>query len=95
MSDEGEEPWATALRELEEETGIAPHLVDRIAECPERIKYDLPAELRGKLWDGQSIGQHQDWHLARFLASGSGWTAAPSLVIRCSAVAMRVLGWAA
>src|SRR5205823_2563928 len=25
--DEGEEPWATALRELEEETGIAPHLV--------------------------------------------------------------------
>ena len=26
--DDGEEPWATALRELEEETGIEPHLVD-------------------------------------------------------------------
>ncbi len=27
--DEGEDPWATALRELEEETGIAPHLVEK------------------------------------------------------------------
>jgi 8-oxo-dGTP pyrophosphatase MutT (NUDIX family) len=44
--DEGEAPWATALRELEEETGIPPHLVERIAECPERLRYDLPEELR-------------------------------------------------
>ena len=36
--DKGEEPWATALRELEEETGIAPHLVERIADCPERLQ---------------------------------------------------------
>ena len=40
--DADEDPWATALRELEEETGIAPHLVERIAECPERLRYDLP-----------------------------------------------------
>jgi putative (di)nucleoside polyphosphate hydrolase len=33
----GDEPWATALRELEEETGIAPELVEKIAECPERL----------------------------------------------------------
>ena len=32
--DKGEEPWATALRELEEETGIPPHLVERIAALP-------------------------------------------------------------
>ena len=64
--DEGEKPWATAKRELEEETGIAPHLVERIAECPERLKYDLPPELQGKLWGGKWKGQDQDWFLARF-----------------------------
>ncbi|MCA1652701.1 MAG: RNA pyrophosphohydrolase [Sphingomicrobium sp.] len=65
--DVGEEPWATALRELEEETGIAPHLVERIATCPERLRYDLPPELRGTLWKGQWKGQLQDWFLCRFL----------------------------
>ena len=69
--DKGEEPWATALRELEEETGIKPELVEKVSECPERLKYDLPEELRGKLWGGEWKGQDQDWFLARFLGDDS------------------------
>lgn len=69
--DDGEDAWATALRELEEETGISPHLVERIAECPERLRYDLPPELRARLWDGKWKGQLQDWFLCRFLGRDS------------------------
>jgi putative (di)nucleoside polyphosphate hydrolase len=67
--DPGEEPWATALREVEEETGIPPRLVEKISECPERLRYDLPPELQGKLWGGKWRGQLQDWYLARFLGT--------------------------
>ncbi|MCW3796788.1 RNA pyrophosphohydrolase [Sphingomonas sp. BN140010] len=69
--DEGEQPWETALRELEEETGIPPHLVERIADHPERLRYDLPEELRSKLWGGKWRGQEQDWFLCRFLGRQS------------------------
>lgn len=69
--DADEDPWATALRELEEETGIAPYLVERIAECPERLRYDLPEEWRPRLWGGQWAGQEQDWFLCRFLGRDS------------------------
>jgi putative (di)nucleoside polyphosphate hydrolase len=69
QSDDDE--WATALRELEEETGIPPRLVERIAACPERMKYDLPDDLRPKLWGGKFRGQDQDWFLARFLGRDS------------------------
>ena len=67
--DQGEQPWATALRELEEETGIAPHLVERLSECPERLRYDLPKPLRAKLWGGKYKGQLQDWFVARFVGT--------------------------
>jgi putative (di)nucleoside polyphosphate hydrolase len=71
IDDGDDDEWATALRELEEETGIAPHLVERIGAAPERLKYDLPDELRGKLWGGKYMGQDQDWFLARFLGRDS------------------------
>ena len=66
-----DDEWATALRELEEETGIAPHLVERVRAAPERLKYDLPEQLRPTLWGGKYKGQDQDWFLARFLGRDS------------------------
>jgi putative (di)nucleoside polyphosphate hydrolase len=65
--DEGEEPWATALREVQEETGIPPHLIEKVAECPERLRYLLPPELVGVIWKEPWVGQEQDWFLCRFL----------------------------
>lgn len=64
--DKGEKPWPGALRELEEETGIAPRLVERLADHPQQLRYDLPPELAGRLWGGKWKGQVQDWFLARF-----------------------------
>ena len=69
--DDGEEPRATALRELEEETGIQPHLVDIIAETPEWHYYDLPDEMVGILWKGRYAGQRQKWFSMRFLGQDS------------------------
>lgn len=65
--DKGEDPEAGALRELEEETGIPPHLVEILAKAPEELLYDLPPELVGKIWGGKYRGQAQHWFVARFL----------------------------
>jgi putative (di)nucleoside polyphosphate hydrolase len=64
--DKGEEPWAGALRELEEETGIAPALVEKIADHPQQMRYDIPDAIAAYLWKGKYAGQVQDWFLARF-----------------------------
>jgi putative (di)nucleoside polyphosphate hydrolase len=69
IDDADDDEWRTALRELEEETGIPPRLVERIGATPERLKYDLPDELRPRLWGGKYVGQDQDWFLARFLGT--------------------------
>ena len=65
--DPGEEPWTGALRELEEETGIPPHLVEKIADHPQQLRYDIPEAIASKLWGGKWRGQIQDWYLVRFL----------------------------
>ena len=67
--DPGEDPQAGALRELEEETGIAAHLVEILARAPEELLYDLPPELMGKIWGGKYRGQSQHWFVARFLGT--------------------------
>jgi putative (di)nucleoside polyphosphate hydrolase len=63
----GEAPLEGALRELEEETGIGPHLIEIITRAPEELTYDLPEDLIGKIWKKPWRGQRQTWFLARFL----------------------------
>lgn len=65
--DEGEDSRAAALRELEEETGVAARLVEIVAETSGWVTYDLPPELLGKVWKGRFRGQKQKWLLLRFL----------------------------
>jgi putative (di)nucleoside polyphosphate hydrolase len=65
--DPGEDPEAAALRELGEETGIAPAAVEILARTPDWIAYDLPLELVPRLWKGRYRGQTQLWFLMRFL----------------------------
>jgi putative (di)nucleoside polyphosphate hydrolase len=68
--DEDEAAWDAALRELEEETGIKPRLVEEIACSPHLHRYRLPDELIGKVWRGSNwVGQAQVWFLCRFLGS--------------------------
>ena len=69
--DPGEEAQEGALRELEEETGIARDKVEILARCPEQLLYDLPDELLGKLWKGKWRGQTQTWFLMRFTGEDS------------------------
>ncbi len=64
--DSDEEEEQAALRELGEETGLGPTHVDIIARSAERLVYDLPDELVGKLWKGKYRGQSQRWFLLRF-----------------------------
>lgn len=65
--DKGERPRAAALRELREETGIAPDLVSLVARSSDWLTYDLPPELLGKVWGGRYRGQKQRWFLFRYL----------------------------
>jgi putative (di)nucleoside polyphosphate hydrolase len=64
--DPGEDAKTGALRELEEETGITPDLVEIVAEASKPLDYDLPSDLVGKLWRGKYRGQRQTWFLMRF-----------------------------
>jgi putative (di)nucleoside polyphosphate hydrolase len=67
--DPGEDPDDAVLRELWEETGAKGDHVEVIARLPDELFYDLPDELKGKLWGGCYVGQRQAWYLARFTGS--------------------------
>jgi len=65
--DDGEDPESAALRELGEETGLAPHHVDIVTRSDGEHLYDLPPDLLGRIWKGQYRGQRQIWFLMNFL----------------------------
>ena len=61
--DKGENPYAAAIRALEEETGITNATL--VAETNDWLRYDLPADLQSKVWKGRYKGQEQKWYLMR------------------------------
>ena len=65
--DPGEDARAAALRELGEETGVAPALVEVEAMTARPLAYDLPPEAIPGFWGGRFRGQAQTWVLMRFL----------------------------
>ena len=67
--DEGEDCDAALLRELAEETGARAEHVEVLGKLPAELFYELPDDLKGKLWGGRYLGQRQTWYLARFTGS--------------------------
>ncbi|CAI5994103.1 unnamed protein product [Closterium sp. NIES-64] len=70
----GEGVWEAGLRELEEETGIAPRSVLRVGEMPEWLCYRYPPAVIPRLaqrWGREWQGQAQRWLLMRFEGSDS------------------------
>ncbi len=65
--DKGEDPRLAAVRELEEEIGTRE--VEIVAESDGWRRYDLPAELMGRMWGGKYRGQKQKWYVMRFLGT--------------------------
>jgi putative (di)nucleoside polyphosphate hydrolase len=62
--DEGEAPLPAAIREAYEETGMKS--LTLLAEAPNWINYDLPADKVGIAFKGRYRGQTQRWFAFRF-----------------------------
>lgn len=67
--DAGETPVDAALRELKEEIGTNKAAI--VSETVDWLAYDLPPELKGKVWKGRYRGQIQKWYLMRFTGDDS------------------------
>jgi len=68
--DEGESPAEAALREMDEEIGVAAKLVDVLEETEDWLYYDFPPELLRRM-GGPYLGQRQKWFALRFKGSDS------------------------
>ncbi len=63
--DKHERPRKAILRELEEEIGT--NKVEIIGKSSRWYRYDLPLDLRGKVWKGKYRGQKQRWFALHFV----------------------------
>ena len=68
--DEGETTAEAALREMDEEIGVAGKLVDVLEETSDWLYYDFPPELLRRM-GGPYLGQRQKWFALRFKGSDS------------------------
>jgi putative (di)nucleoside polyphosphate hydrolase len=62
--DDGEDLYAAALRELQEETSI--RSVVKLGEVDDWLTYDIPRQIAGRAWKGRYRGQKQKWFAFRF-----------------------------
>lgn len=65
--DDGETPREAAIRELEEETGIAADLVTPLGEIEDWLHYDFPPSLQNSRMAKEWCGQKQKWFAFRFI----------------------------
>ena len=68
-TDEGEDYYEAALRELKEETSVVS--VEHIKEIDKKLTYILPDHLIGIIWRGKFKGQIQKWFVMRFIGNDS------------------------
>ena len=62
--DEDEDFYSAMKRELYEETSITSFKL--IREIKRWLTYELPENLKGKIWKGKFRGQKQKWYILRF-----------------------------
>lgn len=67
--DADEDPREAVMRELEEEIGT--NNAEIIAQTEGWLTYDLPKEVRKKVWKGRYRGQKQKWYALRYLGKDS------------------------
>ena len=63
--DENEDLYSAMKRELYEETSITSFRL--IREIHKWLTYELPENLKGKIWKGKFRGQKQKWFILRFI----------------------------
>ena len=62
--DKNEDLYSAMRRELYEETSITSFRL--IREIDKWLTYELPENLKGKIWKGKFRGQKQKWYILRF-----------------------------